>query len=135
MRHGFAGERAVDHDETEADAKVELTSHHSGGEDEVPEHRLIGRRGFTDARDDLFGHDQQVHRRLRLNVVENDTMLILVLDACGNLAVNDFLKDGFHEMVKGVRRAWARSRYKNNSCKFDPRTVRAAASSRMNARM
>ena len=40
----------------------------TGGHDQVPEDRFIGRRGVGDARDQFLGNDQQVHGRLRLDV-------------------------------------------------------------------
>ena len=95
VRNGLAGERAVVHDEAESVAKLKLSRHDARHQDEMTENGLITRRGFTDPRDHFLRHNQQVDGRLRLDVVEHDAMLILMLDAGGNFTRDDPLKNCF----------------------------------------
>jgi hypothetical protein len=127
-------------DESESFGQLELSRHFTGNEDEVTEDCLVLRRGFADARYHFFRHDQEVHRSLRLNVMEHDAMFILVFDPGGDFAGGDFLKDrlahdevGWEASGQQLRFACKPASYRNSRCRLDPRTVRAAASSRMNA--
>jgi len=57
---------------------------------------FIGGRGFIGSGYELFRDDEQVHGRLRLDVVDDDAALVLVFDLGGNLVIDDALEDGFH---------------------------------------
>ena len=41
----------------------------------------------------LLGHDQKMHRRMRMNIVEGDQLIILVQTARRNLTGDDFAKE------------------------------------------
>ena len=94
--NGFAGVRAVVHDEAEALREVELLRDLAGDEEEVAEDGLVGGGGFADAWYQLFGDDEQVDGGLRLDVVEDDAVFVLVLEARGDLAGDDFFEDRRH---------------------------------------
>ena len=95
MGDGLAGIGSVVDHEAEAFGEIELFRDDAGREDQVAECDLIvGSRGL-DARDDFFRNDQQVDRRLRLDVVDDDAVFVLVLDLGGDFAIDDFLEDGF----------------------------------------
>lgn len=98
MRNAFAGVGAVVDDEAEAAFEVEFFGDDSGGDEEMAELGFVGGRGFADARNHFFRNDQQVHGSLRLDVVDDDAAVVLVLNLRGDLAVDDFLEEGFgHE--------------------------------------
>ena len=106
VRDGFAGMRPVVDDEAKTMGELEFFRDLPGDEQEVSEDGLVVGGGLADARNDFLRHDQQVHRGLRLDVVENDAMLILVFDLGGDFPVDDFLKDGFaHEFSPRITRA------------------------------
>jgi hypothetical protein len=96
VRHGLAGLGAVVHHQTKPALELELAGDFAGREEEVAEDGLIGGRCLANARDHLLRNDQQMHWRLRLDVVDHDAVFILVLDARGDLAVDDFLEKRFH---------------------------------------
>lgn len=92
---GFAGvTTVVDHD-AKAVGEVEFSGDDAGDDEEMAEEGLVSGGRFAHARYQFFGDDQKVSRRLRLDVVEDDAMLVLVLDPGGNFAIDDFLEDGF----------------------------------------
>ena len=95
MGDGFAGMRAVVHDEAEAFREVELFCNLAGDEQQVSEGGLIGGSGLGHARDQFFRDNEEMNGRLRLDVVQHDAVFVLVLDLCGDLAVDDALEDGF----------------------------------------
>lgn len=41
----------------------------------------------------LLGHDQKMHRRMRMNIVEGDQLIILIQTARRNLTGDDFAKE------------------------------------------
>ncbi len=63
-----------------------------------------------------------MHRSLRLDVVDDDALIVFVFDSGGDFAVDDLLKQG---LGHGDQR--------NRSCSLAFRAVRAAARSWMNA--
>ena len=102
MRDGLARVRAVvDHD-AEASGEVEFLRDGAGGEEEVAEDGFVGRGGFADARYQLFGDDEKVGGRLRLDVVKDDAVFVLVLDLGGDFAIDDSLEDGFGHVGKQI---------------------------------
>src|SRR5882757_5412917 len=94
MGNALGGGGAVIDDEAEALREVELFRDHAGGEDEMAEDGLVGGRGFLDAWDDFFRNDEQVDGRLRLDVVEDDAVLVLVFDLGGDFTVDNALENG-----------------------------------------
>ena len=54
---------------------------------------LILGGGFANARDYFLGNDQHMHRRLRLDVVNDDAEIVLKFDFSGDLAVDDFFEE------------------------------------------
>ena len=93
VRDRFAGVRTVVDDETKAFGKVQFFRDRSGDEKQVPEYGLVAWIRRADASDDVFRHDQQVNRRLRLDVVQDDAMFVLVFDLRRNFALDDPLKN------------------------------------------
>ena len=96
VRHRFARVRAVVHDEPEALRDLKLPGNGAGGKHQMAENSLVVRRGFGDSRNDFLWYDQQMNRGLRLDVVQHDAVLVLVFNAGGDFAVDDFLEEGFH---------------------------------------
>lgn len=110
MRNGFASERAiVDHD-AETFGKVEFLRHRTCREKEMSKDGFIARGSLRQTRDQLFRHDQQVHGRLRLDVMKDDTLVVLVFDPGGDFAIDDFLENGFGHGGKEVSDPTERSR-------------------------
>lgn len=64
------------------------------GQKEVPKDGLIPAFRFRNARNGLFGNDEAMHRRLRVDVVNYDAVLVLVFNFCGDFAGDDLLKKG-----------------------------------------
>ena len=93
MGDGLAGVRAVVHDEAKAVGELEFFREHAGDEQEVAEGGLVGEGGFADARDEFFRDDEEVNRGRGLDVVEDDAVFILVLDAGRDFAVDDALEN------------------------------------------
>ena len=97
--HGLAGVGAVVHDQAEALGEIQFLRHHARHEEQVAEDGVVSRGGEADAGNELFGYDEQMDRSLRLDVVEYDTVFVLVLDLGGDFAVDDALKDGFGHTI------------------------------------
>ena len=95
MRHGFTGVRTVVDDEAKAVREVQLLRDLASDEQQMPEYALIGGGGFAHAGDNFFRHDQQVHGRLGLDVVEDDAVLVLVLELRGDFAGDDTFENRF----------------------------------------
>jgi hypothetical protein len=101
VRHGFAGVRAVVSDEAESFDKLEFFGDGACHEQEVAKEGLVGGGGLADARDGFFGDDEQVDGRGGLDVVDDNAVLVLVLDAGGNFAGDNALEKGGHgERIK-----------------------------------
>ncbi len=62
----------------------------------MSEYGFVAGGRLTDAHNVLLRNDQQMHRGLGLDVVDDDAMLILMLEARWDFFVYDFLEDGFH---------------------------------------
>ena len=92
MRNGLARVWAVVDHEAEAFREFQLSGDGCCDQKQVAEYGFVIGVGGRNADDMFLWHDQQVHGCLRLDVVENDAMLILVFDLGGNLTVDDFLK-------------------------------------------
>ncbi len=93
--HALAAVRAVVDHKSEPFVEAQLVSDFPGREQQVTEHGLVLGGGFTDARNHFFGNDQHVHRRLRLNIVNDNAEIVLEFDFSGDLAVDDFFEESF----------------------------------------
>lgn len=92
MGHRFAAVGTVVDDEPEALVEAELPGEQAGGEQEMAQQELVGGRGGAHPWYRLSGHEQQVNRRLGLDVVEDDAVFVLVFDASRNLPGDDFFE-------------------------------------------
>ena len=64
-----------------------------GGKQQPTEYFCVVSTRFTDARDNLFRHDQDMDRRLRVYVVEGDQIGVFMHNLRWNLPVNYLLED------------------------------------------
>jgi hypothetical protein len=95
VRYGLTGMRPVVHDEPKSFGELKFSRHDAGNDQEMTEDALILRFGFADAGNQFLRHDEQMHGRLWLDVVEDDAVLVLVFDPGGDFTVDDFLEDRF----------------------------------------
>lgn len=58
--------------------------------------------GFANTRDELFRHDEDVDRSLRLDVIKGGDEIVLIHQRSWDLSIDDLLKDGFfsHDLAK-----------------------------------
>ncbi len=90
MRDGFtAVGTVVDHDPKSRGVQAFGFCHALRHEYQVTEKALVRRGGFGDPRDFLLWDDQEMDRRLRVDVVEGETSVILENDPGGNFAGDD----------------------------------------------
>lgn len=101
MGNGFASVGTIVNHDAEARIEIELLGEVSCGEEEMAEQGLVFGSRFTNARDELLGHDQHMHGGLRLHIVKGDTEVVLVRELRGDLTIDDFLKDGLGHDRKG----------------------------------
>ncbi len=94
VRDRLARVRAVVDHEAEAVGELEFFCDQLGDVDEVAEDVFVVRSRLGHARNGPLRNDEQMNRRLRLDVVEDDAVFILVLDFRGDFAVDDFLEKG-----------------------------------------
>src|SRR4051812_6614067 len=101
MRDGFARIRTVVHNEPEAAAEGKFFGKDPRREEEMADDELIiGRCGFNPG-NWFFGNEQKVHRRLRLNIMNDDAELVFVFDLRGNFASNDSFENGLsHQAIE-----------------------------------
>ena len=93
MGDAFASIGAVvDHD-AEPLGEPKFFGHLAGDDEQVAEHRLVGLAGGLEADDFLLRNNQQMHRCLRLDVMDDDAAIVLMLDFGGNLAGDDALEN------------------------------------------
>ncbi len=93
VRDGLAAMRAiVDHD-AKALREIELAGHGRSGQQQVAEEGLVVCIRFSNTREVGLGNHKQVHRRLRLDVVDDNAVLVLVLNPRGDFPVDDALKN------------------------------------------
>ncbi len=96
VRDGFAGVRSVIHDQAKPMGELKFFCDRAGDEQEMTQDGLVGGRRFTDARYHFLGHNQKMHGCLRLNVVQYHAVFILMFNAGGNFASDDFFEERFH---------------------------------------
>lgn len=92
----FASVGAVIDHEAETAGEVELAGYGAGSEQKVAEDGLLVGMGFTGAGDQGFGNDEQVDRRGRGDIVDDDAEIVLVLDFSGDFAGDDAFEKGRH---------------------------------------
>ena len=104
MRDRFASVGAVIDHEAETASEVELAGYGAGSEQKVAEDGLLIGVGFADAGDDGFGNDEQVDRRGRCDIVNDDAEIVLVLDFSGDFAGDDAFEKGRHFFRRWIRK-------------------------------
>ena len=96
VRHGFAGVGAVVEDEAVAAFfQAEFLRDFGGFEQQMAEGLMIFGAGFGEARNRFPGNDQNMRRRLRIDVAEGDDLVVLEDDVRRNFAGDDFFKESF----------------------------------------
>ncbi len=93
MEHGLPGTGTVVYDEPEGVGYTELLGNLARRQHEVAEQFLVRGLGIHQARDTLLGNHQHVHRRLGVDVVDGDAVLILIDEFAGNLAADDLAEN------------------------------------------
>ena len=73
----------------------------SGDEKKMSDKLAVSRVHALNVRDMLIGHDQDVRRRLRIDVFERNCHLVAVYELCGDLAINDLTKYAVGIMAHG----------------------------------
>jgi hypothetical protein len=95
VRHRLAGVTPVVEDESIARGiEPEQTGNLRRFEEEVTQHLAIFGAGFSDSGDWLAGYDEHMDRRLGVDIVESDDLIVLIHDASGDFAAGDFLEQG-----------------------------------------
>lgn len=95
VRYAFARIRpAVDHNAVTGLQKVQLFGYRARREQQFSEKRRVRWRRLSQSRDDALGNDQDVHRRLRIYIVESKHVVIFPDDVGGNFTPNDFFENG-----------------------------------------
>lgn len=97
--NGFAAVGPVVDDDAEA-VTVEAFLLGDGAEagHHVAEEFLVFGGGFGDAGDGLFWDKEEVGGGLGTDVAETEAEVVLVDDVGGDLAIGDFLEEGFHPL-------------------------------------
>lgn len=105
VRDGLAGVRTVVNHDPKSVSQSELFGHNSSCDQEVTEDGFVRRAGFSQSRYQFFRYNEEMDRSLRLDVVQDDALVVLVFDPSGDFAVDDPLKNGFHrEGASGGKR-------------------------------
>ena len=94
VRDGLAAVTAIVDGDSEPLGEFEFFGDLRRGQKEMPEGGLIAAFRFRDARDRFFWNNEAMHRRLRVNVVNDNAVRVLVLDFCGDFAGDNLLKKG-----------------------------------------
>jgi len=105
VRYGFAGVSAMVDHEPKAMSQLKLARNRAGDEEEMAEDGLILGLGLANPGYHLFGDNQKVDGRLRLDVVKDDAVFVLVFDAGRDLARDDFFEDGHRRIGDAGARA------------------------------
>src|SRR6476620_2442897 len=94
MRDTLTGVRsAVDYDAIAALICLEVACHLCRGQDQLAEEILIRLVSLSKSRDDAFRHNQDMQRRLRVDVLESDHVIIFENDFRWNFPCDDFLEE------------------------------------------
>jgi len=78
VRHGFAAVRAVVDDEPVAAGQIQLLRDFSGLEQNVSEQSLIFSLRFGDSRNHFFWKNQDMHRRLWIDVADDENQIVFI---------------------------------------------------------
>ncbi len=89
----LGGIRAIVHDKAKSALEAEFLRELPRDGEEMPHMGFIGGLEGFDPRYQLFGDDEQMDGGLRLDVVDGDAEIVLVLDPRRNLPIDDALKD------------------------------------------
>lgn len=90
MRNCLAAIRAVVDDDSKAGFMQAFGfRRHLGDANQVPKQRFVVQFRGRNARDFLLGHDEEVHRSLRRNVVKRQAAIILKNNAGRDFAADD----------------------------------------------
>jgi hypothetical protein len=97
MRHGFAAIGAVvDHEPKSGFTQPFLFGHELRHAEEMSQQRLVAEFRGGDTLNFLFGDDEQMYRRLRMDIVEGQAAVILKGDSGGNFAGDDLGENRAH---------------------------------------
>ena len=101
MRHGFAGVGAVVEDEAiAAGFQAKFFRDLRSFEQQMAEDLMVFRFRFAEARDRLFGDQENVRRCLRVDVAEGDDLVVFIDNVRRDFAGDDFFKKCFaHGLV------------------------------------
>jgi hypothetical protein len=99
VRHGFtAVVTIVNHEPVAGFFQAQFFRHFGGFKQQVAEQVLVVGLGFGDARDQFFGDNQNVRRRLRADVAEGEDGIVFVNDVRRDFARDDFFKKSFQSI-------------------------------------
>jgi hypothetical protein len=104
VRHRFSSVGSViDHDPEARIRKTFLFRNVADPGHEMAEEVLICGLRFPDPDHEFLGHKQEMNGGLRPDVAEAEALLVFVNNLAGDLAIGDFLENGFlgHEWIDG----------------------------------
>ena len=93
MRDCFAGQRTIVDDRAETILETQLQRHITRYQKQVTEQSRIALRGDAQMSDHTVGNHQQMQRRLRIDIPDDDALIVPELNLGGNLAVSDLLEN------------------------------------------
>lgn len=94
VRDGLAAMTAIVDGDSEPLDEFEFFGDLRCDQKEMPQRGLIPARRFSDARNRFFWNNEAMNRCLWINVVNNNAVLVLVFNFCGDFAGDDLLKKG-----------------------------------------
>ena len=116
VRHGLAGIRAVvEHEAKTILLEAKLLRDRGGFEHQMAEHLVILRRRFGDARDGFLRNQQNVRRRLWVDVAKGDDEVVFINDLRRDFARDDFFKQGLVHTLSSGRRIGDRGAWLDRS--------------------
>ena len=89
MKYALSGRSSIIHHEAEGIRYALLHGDLAGGKQQMSEHRLVPRSGIHKTRQRGFGDNQDMHRRLRVDITKCQAKLILENDVCRYLPLDD----------------------------------------------
>jgi hypothetical protein len=93
--HSFPGVGAIIDYDAKAVFQLVFNRQITGGKQQMPESGLVPVISLGDAGDGLVRNDKEMHRGLRIDVLDHKTVVILMKDRRGDFTVTDFFKEGF----------------------------------------
>lgn len=94
VRNAFTAVRTVIDDNAEPLGQLQSGGKLSGGEEQMTEQGFVARLGEAEPHDPSLGDDENVHRSLRIDVVNRDALVVLVLDPGRDFAGDDAFEEG-----------------------------------------